>query len=122
LITSREGGPVEEFRFTGSHADELEGGRPIEPGEFTGPIDSSQPKNKSLIDDGLLVSVPGGTFQREYGSKAPEAPKRLTGDALTKRAEELDIENRSKMGADELRTAIAEAEANQESGEEGPIS
>jgi hypothetical protein len=44
-----------EFRYVGSHADELDGGRPIGPGEFTGPIDPDAPKNKQMIDDGLLV-------------------------------------------------------------------
>lgn len=35
----------------------------------------------------------------------------LTGEALTERARELDIHGRSNMNADELRAAIAEAEA-----------
>lgn len=34
----------------------------------------------------------------------------LTGDALKERANELDIPNRSKMSADELRAAVAAAE------------
>lgn len=44
-----------QYRFIGSHPDELEGGRPIEPGEFTGEIDPDAPQNARLIEDGLLI-------------------------------------------------------------------
>lgn len=37
----------------------------------------------------------------------------LTGDALAERARELDIKGRSQMDADELRAAIAAAEAGE---------
>lgn len=53
-----------EFRYIGSHAEELEGGRPIEPGEFTGDIDPDLAKNKQLIDDELLLEVSKGTTQK----------------------------------------------------------
>jgi hypothetical protein len=46
-----------EFRYVGDHADELDGGRPIGPGEYTGPIDADAPKNKQMIDDGLLIEA-----------------------------------------------------------------
>lgn len=104
---------MKEYRFVGSHADELEGGRPIEPGEFTGPIDASEAKNHQLVEDGLLIEVSDGTYQNTYGHKAPEPPMsqpRLTGADLDKRARELDIEGRSDMSADELRDAVAQAE------------
>lgn len=50
---------MDEFRFVGSTPTELEGGRPIEPGEFTGPIDVSDenPANKVLLDEGMLIKV-----------------------------------------------------------------
>jgi len=108
---------MKEFRFVGSHPDELDGGRPIEPGEFTGPIDTDLPKNKQLLEDELLLDVPNGTYKKEYDSAPPEAPVLLKGAALNKRAEELGIEGRSEMPADELRAAVAEAEANNDSGD-----
>lgn len=45
------------YRFVGNHPDELDGGRPIEPGQLTGDIEVTDetPKLKQLIDDGLLV-------------------------------------------------------------------
>lgn len=110
---------MKEFRFVGNHPDELDGGRPIEPGEFTGPIDISEesPKNKQLSDDGLLLEVSDGTYKEEVGGEPPPARQVLRGDALQARADELDIEGRSKMNADELRAAIAEAEATDETGD-----
>lgn len=50
-----------EYRYVGSHADELEGGRPIAPGEYTGPINISEGKNAQMADDGLLIQVEDGT-------------------------------------------------------------
>lgn len=104
---------MKEFRFIGSHPETLDGGRPIEPGEFTGPIDHELPQNAHLVDSGVLLEVSSGTYKKETGSAPPEAPQKLTGDALNKRAEELDIDGRSSMSADELRAAITDAEANQ---------
>lgn len=52
---------MKEFRFIGQAADTLENGRPVEPGEYTGPIDESAPKSEQLINDGLLLEVPNGT-------------------------------------------------------------
>lgn len=94
---------MKEYRFIGNHAEELEGGRPIEPGEYTGLI-KLEAHNLDLFNDGLLLEVPKGT--------APEGQGALTGDALNERARELDIEGRTKMSADELREAVAEREAN----------
>lgn len=102
---------MKEFRFVGSHPDELDGGRPIEPGEFTGPIDPELPKNEQLLADELLLSVPDGTYEESTGGPPPEAPELLKGEALNKRASELNIEGRSDMSADELRAAVAQAEA-----------
>jgi hypothetical protein len=51
---------MDEFRYVGPTPTELEGGRPIEPGEFTGAIDVSDeaPANKTLFDEGRLIRVP----------------------------------------------------------------
>jgi hypothetical protein len=55
---------MSEFRYVGIHSDELDGGRPLEPGEFTGPIDADLPQNKRLIDDGLLIAVDDGAYDK----------------------------------------------------------
>jgi hypothetical protein len=52
------------------------------------------------------TSAPAGAVD---SSTAPSGEE-LTGDALQARASELDIKGRSKMDADELRAAIAQAE------------
>lgn len=44
---------------------------------------------------------------------APADSEELTGEDLAKRAAELKVEGRSKMTADELRDAVAKAEADQ---------
>jgi hypothetical protein len=109
---------VKEYRFIGSHPETLDGGRPIEPGEFTGPIDEKLPQNEHLVDSGALLTVPDGTYDNEVGAKLPDPPILLTGKALQDRAEELDIEGRTKMSADELREAVRIAEAtNTEEGD-----
>lgn len=56
-----------------------------------------------LIDEGVIVPVVDGP------------PADLAGDELQERARELDIKGRTKMGADELRAAIAAAEAGGDS-------
>jgi hypothetical protein len=44
-------------RFIGSHPDELEGGQPVEPGQFIDSLDIEASKNKQLIDDGLIIDA-----------------------------------------------------------------
>lgn len=65
---------MEEFKFVGSHADELENGRPIEPGEYTGPINERAKKNKQLIDEGMLLPVEAGTAKAVAELNAAAAP------------------------------------------------
>lgn len=55
---------MKEFRFVGTHADELEGGRPLAPGEYTGPINERAAKNKSMIDSNVLIEVEDGTADK----------------------------------------------------------
>lgn len=49
---------MKEFRYVGHTPTDLDGGRPIEPGEFTGPIDEELPQNKRMIEEGLLIEAP----------------------------------------------------------------
>jgi hypothetical protein len=66
---------MDEFRFVGSTPTELEGGRPIEPGEFTGPIDVSEkaPANKTLLDEGMLLKVSSETAEQQAAREKQEA-------------------------------------------------
>jgi hypothetical protein len=103
---------MKEYRFIGDHAEELDGGRPIAPGDFTGLIDVEEgTHNGNLLLDGLLLEVPKGSADKQAKAQA-EADEVLAGEALQSRAQELDIKGRSSMSADELRDAVAEAEAN----------
>lgn len=104
-----------EYRYIGKSPTDLDGGRPIGPGEYTGPImvDEEHPKNQQLFDEGQLIPLESESEiaarkQKETAEQEQEA--RLTGDALDARAKELSIEGRSAMTADELRDAIAAAE------------
>lgn len=116
---------MDEYRFVGSHPDELDGGRPIEPGEFTGPIEIDDdpdsetytPKNAHLLEDGYLIQVENGSAAKAQKAAEAEEPTQpesddgvLRGDALNRRAAELGIEGRTTMSAEKLRTAVAEAE------------
>lgn len=108
-----------QYRYVDSVHTDLEGGRPIAPGEFTGEIDVSEfitsvdeetqeetktpNKNYQLLQEGRLIAV--------------EPVKELAGKDLDARAKELNIEGRTAMSADELRSAISEAEAG--AGKEG---
>jgi hypothetical protein len=68
------------------------------PGSQIKDFDAAHPHNARLLTSGLVV------LEGE--------PDLLTGDALTERARELDIKGRTTMTADQLREAIAKAEAN----------
>jgi len=58
---------MSNFRYIGASATDLDGGRPLAPGDFTGDIDVSEdsPKNKHLLDDGLLIEAPDGVETEE---------------------------------------------------------
>lgn len=90
----------DKYLFVGSHADSLASGRPVAPYEEIPPdaVDLDSVHDQALIDDGKLIAV-------------EDRPVKLTGDALDKRADELDIEGRSKMNADQKRAAIEKREA-----------
>lgn len=80
-----------EFRFIGSHAESLDGGRMIEPGGFTGPIDVSDesPHNQQLLEQGLLVEVPDGTHA-EYEPEEDSDPELSNEAQLTPPDDEPD--------------------------------
>lgn len=67
-----------------------------------------------LRDDDAPLSRPGvgpESVDPDTATEADSESDELTGEDLRERAAELDIKGRSKMSADELRDAVAEAEA-----------
>lgn len=120
------------YRYIGGSPTDLEGGRPIAPGDFTGDIgilpveDGETPnKNQQLLEEGLLIEAPDVELDENL-QQIPSEPVAepepgatgeepvLAGKALEDRAKELDIEGRASMTADQLRAAVVEAEANLE--------
>lgn len=71
---------MKEFRYTGLHADELDGGRPLAPGDYTGPISERSPKNKSMIADGVLLPVEDGTYDKVEAINTAATAKMEMGD------------------------------------------
>lgn len=69
---------LREYRHVGSHPNSLEGGRMVEPGEFTGPIDPALPANATLIEDGQLIE--GSAPEPDKTDKADKA-KRKEGES-----------------------------------------
>jgi hypothetical protein len=61
---------MKEFRYTGTHAEHLDNGAPIEPGAYTGPINEKASGNARLVRDGLLLEVPKGTFDAAQENSA----------------------------------------------------
>jgi hypothetical protein len=80
---------MKEYRYIDSHAAELEGGRPLAPGDYTGPINERAPGNKVLIDAGSLIPVPDGTNARVASLNAAAERK---GESLTE--EEWNLDNK----------------------------
>lgn len=64
---------MKEYKYIGLHADELEGGVPVAPGDYTGPI-SNRGHNNTLIKEGLLVEVPDGTTEEVARINAATEP------------------------------------------------
>jgi hypothetical protein len=65
---------LKEFRYVGNHVGDLEGGRQVAPGEFTGPIDPEAVQNAQLIDDNHLIAVDAGAYKKATGEDPPEPP------------------------------------------------
>lgn len=93
-----------EYVHVGSHADVLASGRPVAPGERLAHEDLS-PEDRHIVEEGRLVDV------EAFGRGAENAP--LSTEEAKARAAELNIEGRSKMSADQLRTAVAVAETGE---------
>jgi hypothetical protein len=88
-----------EYVHVGEHAENLESGALIGPGEHV-PADALGDGDRWLIEDGVLRDVDS------FGGETVVA-----GDALQQRARDLQIQGRSTMSADELRDAVAAREA-----------
>jgi hypothetical protein len=85
------------------HAETLANGRTIAPGEpfdraDLTPASEDGPGDSRLTEEGLIID-------------AQVTPAPLEGDALQSRAKALGVTGRAKMTADELREAVALAEA-----------
>jgi hypothetical protein len=80
------------------HAETLANGRTIAPGEPFERTDLDTDADARLIEEGLIID-------------AQVTPAPLEGDALQSRAKTLGVTGRAKMTADELREAVALAEA-----------
>jgi hypothetical protein len=93
---SRRASDPHEFKFVGLHPEDLADGRIVAAGDVV-ELDPNHPHNKRMVDEGLLLPTAGDDGV-------------LRGEALQRRAAELDIEGRSSMTADELRQAIADKE------------
>jgi hypothetical protein len=72
---------------------------------------AGQPVPPDLVAAYQAKTGGAATSQPGDPSAGADTGEVLTGDALKARAAELDIDGRSQMTADELRAAIAEAEA-----------
>lgn len=51
---------ADTHRYVGGHPDHLEDGRPLAPGQGLprGAVDVKKPKDKQLVDDGLIIDIP----------------------------------------------------------------
>jgi hypothetical protein len=57
---------LKEYRYIGRHAEELDGGRQLAPGDYTGGIETEKGShNADLLDEGLLIEVPEGTTEKQ---------------------------------------------------------
>lgn len=84
-----------EYKFIGTHADELDGGRPIAPGDYLGPIDVSEGHNKDLHDSGVMIEVPDGTA--EAVAKIEEAAaSKAAEDEAAQTAAQSEAEDKTK--------------------------
>lgn len=98
---------MDSIKNVSVHSESLADGRDLPVGEVAHEVDLTLPENKALLEQGRIIKVAGGDAE----------PPVLTGEALNKRAAELEIEGRSNMNADELRAAVSEAEAKLAAGD-----
>jgi hypothetical protein len=90
------------------HAEDLApDGIVLSPGATATDVDLDNEHNRRLLKEGRIKQV------------EPREERKLEGKALDRRAEELQIEGRTTMTADEKRAAVAEAEENLSRGDGG---
>jgi hypothetical protein len=96
------------YRATGPVPVDTADGRVLGPGDTVEDLDHTDPHNARLIQAGFL------RLQRDPAVRASaKSPKPPTKTELQERARELEVEGRSTMTVDELREAVATAEADQ---------
>lgn len=88
-----------EYVHVGAHAEILSSGRSIGPGDRVPEAELTE-HDQHLLDEEHLVDV------ASFGGADNGQPI----EDVKKQAAELEIEGRSKMGADKLRAAVAERE------------
>lgn len=74
---------AKEFRFVGEHAESLNGGRMLHPGEFTGVLDTEDDVVARLIEEGTLVEAAKGAYEeslKEPEVAVPEDGEVVAGD------------------------------------------
>lgn len=107
--------------YTGPSPTVLRSGRTVAPGS---PIDASELEEarEAVVADeeNGVEAQPAVTAERDFYDEQgwlepiePQADETLAGDALKARAQELEIEGRASMSADELRAAVAVAETSE---------
>lgn len=62
---------ADTYRYIGRHPDHLEDGRPLAPGQGLpkGAVDLTKPKDKQLVDDGLIIDIPAAKRARKEDDK-----------------------------------------------------
>lgn len=95
------------------HPENLASGRVVAPGEVFERSALALDKPTDADDAAAAAAYEHDTRLVEEGViiDADVTPVRLSGEELQERAKQLRIPNRSNLSADELRTAIARAEA-----------
>lgn len=98
------------IKCVSDHAEDLGDGRTLPVGHLAPDVDSENVTVQRLLAEGKVIVVDDDT----------DGPRveALAGRELRDRAAALGIEGRSSMSADQLRAAVADAEANN-AGEEG---
>lgn len=109
--------PEAPLGYTGPTPTVLRNGRHVAPGSPIDP-DELEPAQPAVAADEATgaEATPAVTAERDFYEEQGwleeiKDADQLAGEALKSRAAELGIEGRTTMSADELRAAVAEAEA-----------
>lgn len=115
----------EQYAYTGPSATVLRNGRHVAPYTLIGADEFGEAVEGVVADEDegieAVVALPDEReHYEECGWLVPvEPPAPLSGDALKRRAQELDVKGRSGMDADELRAAVEQAEHEAAAAAEG---